>query len=81
MELNAGATFLFFKYAAQNMIKQGRGGRIIGGTGAFALQGTVTRYTAACLAHPLIVARRIVPKPVGFLCRELRPSWIDPHGR
>ena len=30
MAVNARGTFLCYKYAAQQMIKQGRGGRIIG---------------------------------------------------
>lgn len=42
MAVNARGTFLCYKYAAQQMIKQGRGGRIIGASsilGKIGLQG------------------------------------------
>lgn len=39
MQVNATSTFLCYKYAAMQMVKQGRGGRIIGASSAVGKRG------------------------------------------
>lgn len=39
MQINATSTFLCYKYAALQMVKQGRGGRIIGASSMVGKQG------------------------------------------
>ena len=47
--VNALSTFLCYKYAAKQMVKQGRGGRIIG---ASSLAGKTGAWTKTlCLPH------------------------------
>lgn len=52
MTINTQGTFLCFKYAAQQMIKQGRGGRIIGASSVAGKQGGayISAYSASKFA-------------------------------
>ena len=52
MSVNGRGAFLCYKYAAQQMIKQGRGGRIIGASSAAGKSGEVltATYTASKFA-------------------------------
>ncbi|KAK0435708.1 uncharacterized protein EV420DRAFT_296253 [Desarmillaria tabescens] len=47
-ELNTRSAFLFYKYAAMQMIKQGRGGSIIGSSATSGLQAWVPNLTSFC---------------------------------
>jgi NAD(P)-dependent dehydrogenase (short-subunit alcohol dehydrogenase family) len=48
MAVNGRGTFLCYKYAAEQMIKQGRGGRIVGASSNSGKQGT-GRYRPSLL--------------------------------
>jgi NAD(P)-dependent dehydrogenase (short-subunit alcohol dehydrogenase family) len=49
MNINGRGVFLCYKYAAIQMIKQGRGGRIIGASSVAGKQGSFQLYTIALL--------------------------------
>jgi NAD(P)-dependent dehydrogenase (short-subunit alcohol dehydrogenase family) len=42
MSINLGGVFLCYKHAAKQMLKQGRGGRIIGASSVAGKQGTAS---------------------------------------
>lgn len=44
MGVNVRGTFLCYKYAARQMIKQGRGGRIVGAASVAGKKGSDPRY-------------------------------------
>jgi NAD(P)-dependent dehydrogenase (short-subunit alcohol dehydrogenase family) len=45
MSVNLGGVFLCYKHAAKQMLKQGRGGRIIGASSAAGKQGIASHST------------------------------------
>ncbi|KAK0439979.1 uncharacterized protein EV420DRAFT_1279333 [Desarmillaria tabescens] len=47
-ELNTRSVFLFYKYAAIQMIRQGHGGSIIGSSATSGLQAWVPNLTSFC---------------------------------
>ncbi|KAJ7607201.1 NAD(P)-binding protein [Roridomyces roridus] len=71
MNVNARGTFLSYKYAGLQMVKQGRGGRIIGASSLAGKQGiTVNAYAPGLIETPLMF---------GSLPTELRASVGTSH--
>jgi len=51
--VNGLGTFLCYKYAAQQMIKQGKGGRIVGASSLAGKQGQICRFLSLYTTHSL----------------------------
>lgn len=76
MDVNAKSVFLCYKYAAEQMIKQGVGGRIIGASSVAGKRGTWTRLPSSLgdiVAH---VCNRHMRVP-DLLRVEIRSSRLD----
>jgi NAD(P)-dependent dehydrogenase (short-subunit alcohol dehydrogenase family) len=52
LAINGRGVFLCYKYAAKQMIKQGRGGRIIGAASTGAKQGKKDKREELGCSHP-----------------------------
>ncbi|KAJ7699241.1 NAD-binding protein [Mycena rosella] len=80
MDVNAKGTFLCYKYAGIQMIKQGNGGRIIGASSIFGKQGSAFNfaYTASKFAvRGLTQAAAIEFGPHNITVNAYAPGPID----
>ncbi|KAJ7722871.1 acetoin reductase family protein [Mycena maculata] len=80
MEVNARGTFLCYKYAAMQMIKQGHGGRIIGAASICAKKGvpSLGAYSASKFAiRGLTQTAAQELGPHGITCNTYAPGGID----
>ncbi|KAF7377403.1 hypothetical protein MSAN_00161900 [Mycena sanguinolenta] len=80
MNVNARGTFLCYKYAGIQMIKQGRGGRIIGASSTAGKQGFATHgsYCASKFAvRGLTQAAALEFGPHGITVNAYAPGVID----
>ena len=75
--INVRGTFLCYKYAATQMIAQGRGGRIIGATSATGKRGKVSSYLVSSKSASQEEFRREHVRRLR--CREIRRSQSDPN--
>ncbi|KAJ6606855.1 acetoin reductase family protein [Mycena sp. CBHHK59/15] len=80
MNVNARGSFLCYKYAGMQMIKQGRGGRIIGASSIAGKQGILTQgpYSASKFAvRGLTQAAALEFGPHGITVNAYAPGAID----
>ncbi|KAJ6482586.1 NAD-binding protein [Mycena sanguinolenta] len=80
MNINARGTFLCYKYSGIQMIKQGRGGRIIGASSAAGKQGfaTITPYCASKFAvRGITQSAALEFGPHGITVNAYAPGTID----
>lgn len=78
MAVNARGTFLCYKYAAEQMIEQGRGGRIIGASSMIGKSGQplLNAYSASKFAIRGLTQTAGKEPPILSSCFQLR-SLID----
>ena len=64
ININLLGVTLCFQYAARQMIKQGRGGRIIGASSGAGKQGRFALHTHICISWPDVNSNIFVPNVV-----------------
>lgn len=79
MSVNARGTFLCYQYAAKQMVKQGRGGRIIGASSVAGKQGMfMYMYNQPALS---CMPTSRVPDHVMLQCKQVRDPRINTVSR